>query len=72
MNIQVIQGLTINVEEIKNPKLRRVLTNRSEDFMFNHNDKHDDAHTDHHDKVRKYSDHTERHKDYSDYENYSY
>lgn len=66
----LLEGQNIDPSLITNPKLKRTLFNRRDDFLFNHNDKHGDTHTDHHDKAPRYYNPTERYKDYSDYDNH--
>ncbi len=60
---------SLNLDKIKNPKLKRVLEHRVKDFMFFYKDTHSDNHTD---ANCFHSDHREKYGDYDDYMRDSY
>lgn len=65
MSIATVLGHTVRIDDIQNPKIKRVLirvTREPESCLFS------DRHTDHHDRYSKYGDHTDKYGDWSDHE----
>lgn len=65
MSQTTVLGYTVSIDNIRNEKVKRILTRetcQSDICLFS------DRHTDHHDRYSKYADHTDKYGDYSDHE----